>query len=152
MTGRLALLSILLAVAGAAPAAAQQNPDTLDLKAIFDAADSVNGVPVVDTLPRLIDCPRFDQNTIRGSQETFSFERRPDLERRMGPVEVTLEFVVGKDGKVERRHIRVIRISDNRLERPVEYWVRTCTFGPGKIGEHAVRVRMRREWKIDLVW
>ncbi len=140
----------LLALGLPAGAAGQVDPDTLDLKAVFDAADSVAGVPVVDTLPELINCPRYDPSRVRGGAETFSFERQQQLEQHIGPVEFTLEFVVGKDGKVERRQVRVLRSNEHRLNRTFEFWVRTCAFKPGKIGPHEVRVRMVRTWRYDL--
>ncbi len=131
-------------------ASAQVDPDTLDLKQIFDARDSVAGLPLIDSLPEEINCPRFDPDRIRGDVSTFSFERRPELDRRMGPVEFTLEFVVGKDGKVERRFTRVIRTNNSALNRTFEHWVQTCVFTPGMIGEHAVRVRMEKSWTFTL--
>ena len=133
-----------------AAASAQVDRDTLDLKQIFNAKDSVAGVPVIDSLPNEINCPRFDPDRIRGDESTFSFERRPELERRMGPVEFTLEFVVGKNGKVERRFTRVIRTNNRALNRTFEYWVQSCVFKPGKIGEEAVRVRMEKSWSFTL--
>jgi hypothetical protein len=141
---------IVVALLARAPALpAQQPADTLDLGRIYSASDSSNGAPVVDTLPRLIQCPLFDPRHIRGDAATFSFERRPVVEEHMPPVRVTLEFVVDPGGRVEQHTARVVRSSDDRLNRSFEYWVRDCRFRPGKIRGHAVRVQMQREWEIQ---
>ncbi len=137
----------LMASASALPA--QQTTDSLDLGRIYLASDSSNGVPVVDTLPRLIQCPIFDPRNIRGDAATFSFERRPVVEEHMPPVRVTLEFVVDQGGRVEQRTARVLRSSDDRLNRSFEYWVVDCRFRPGKIRGHAVRVKMQRDWEVQ---
>jgi hypothetical protein len=134
-------------VAAASPLAAQQ-ADTLDLRRTFSAVDSVNGKPVVDTLPELTMCPQFDARKVRGDETTFSFEHPPVIDPATGPVRVTIEFVVGTDGRVDRRTARVVRSSDGRLDRSFEYWVVDCRFRPGKIGAHKVRVRMQREWEL----
>ena len=139
---------ILICTVAAAPLAAQQQTDSLDLRQTFSAADSVNGKPVVDTLPELTMCPQFDARKVRGDETTFSFERPPVIDPATGPVRVTIEFVVGTDGRVDHRTARVVRSSDSRLDRSFEYWVVDCRFHPGKIGEHKVRVRMQREWEI----
>ena len=141
--------TILIGTLAAAPSlAAQQPADSLDLRRTFSAADSLNGKPIVDTLPELITCPQFDARKIRGDETTFSFERRPAIESGAVPVRVTLEFVVGTDGRIDRRTPRVVRSGDNRLDRSFEYWVVDCRFHPGKIGDHKVRVRMQREWEL----
>jgi hypothetical protein len=139
---------LLGTLAAAPPLAAQQPADSLDLRRIFSAADSANGKPLLDTLPELVMCPQFDARKIRGDETTFSFERRPTIDENAGPVRVTLEFVVGTDGRVDRRTARVVRSGDNRLDRSFEYWVVDCRFHPGKIGDHKVRVRMQREWEL----
>ena len=129
---------------------AQEAADTLDLKRIFDARDSVAGRPVVDSLPQLINCPRFDPQQVRGDEMTFSFERRPELERYPQHLQVEVEFVVRQDGKVDRRNLRIIRSTDSRLEQSVEYWIRRCVYRPGMIGEHKIRVRMREKFDLRL--
>ncbi len=140
---------IVIGMMAAAPALpAQQQADTVDLRRIFSATDSMNGAPVVDTLPQLMQCPQFDARNIRGDPTVFTFERRPVVEEHMVPVTVTLEFVVGPDGRIEQRTARVVRTTDNRLNRSFEYWVMDCRFRPGRIRGHAVRVRMQREWEI----
>lgn len=137
----------LMATAPRLPA--QQATDTLNLGRIYAAGDSSNGAPVVDTLPQLMQCPMFDPKTIRGDAATFSFERRPVVEEHMPPVRVTLEFVVDQGGRVEQRTARVLRSSDDRLNRSFEYWVTDCRFRPGKIRGHAVRVKMQRDWEVQ---
>lgn len=139
LTGMAALTPVL---------SAQEQADTLDLRQIFDAADSVDGRPIVDTLPELISCPQFDARNVRGDETTSSIERRPVIESRMGPVRFTMEFVVGANGRIERRTPQIVTTTDDRLDRSFEYWVMGCRFRPGKIGDHAVRVRMQREWSI----
>jgi len=142
--------SIVLGFMAQAPAlSAQQTADTLDLGRIYLAADSINGAPVVDSLPRLMQCPIFDPTKIRGDAATFSFERLPRVEEHMPPVRVTMEFVVDQGGRVEQRTARVLRSSDDRLNRSFEYWVIDCRFRPGRIRGHAVRVRMQREWEVQ---
>ncbi len=136
-------------LAGAAALPAQQQADTLDLRRIHSATDSRNGAPVVDTLPRLMQCPEVDARNVRGDPSTFSFERRPTIEERMPPVTVTLEFVIGLDGRIDQRTARVVRTTDDRLNRSLEYWVMDCRFRPGKIRGHAVRVRMQRESEVQ---
>lgn len=132
-------------------ASAQVDPDTLDLNETFNAWDSIGGRPLLDSLPQLIDCPKFDPTQIRGDASTFSFERRPELERLpQRQLFVELEFVVRRDGKVDRRRIRVRSSSDSRLDQSVQYWVRGCVFRPGYIGEHKVKVKMRRRWELQL--
>lgn len=140
---------LVIGLVGLAPAlAAQQPTDTLDLRRIFSAADSAGGRPVVDTLPRLLQCPQFDARNVRGDASTFSFERRPVLDPNMPPVTVTIEFVVGVDGRIEPRTARVVRTTDNRLNQSFEYWVMDCRFRAGRIHGHTVRVRMQRQWEI----
>lgn len=141
-------LGSALAIGIAALAQAQQPADSLDLRKVFSAADSAGGVPVVDTLPRLLQCPQFDARNVRGDATTFSFERRPVIDANAPPVTVTIEFVVGVDGRIEPRTARVVRTTDNRLSQSFEYWVMDCRFRPGRIHGHAVRVRMQREWEI----
>jgi hypothetical protein len=136
------------AVSAVSPVAAQQRADSIDLRRIFVAGDSANGKGVVDTLPELIQCPQFDARRIRGDETTFSFERRPVIDPNMGPVTVTIEFVVGTNGRIEPHTARVVRSTEDRLNRSFEYWVIDCRFHPGKIGGHTVRVRMSREWEI----
>jgi hypothetical protein len=102
----------------------------------------------VDSLPDLIQCPDFDPRNIRGDASTFGFERRPVIEEQLPPVKVTLEFVVGPGGRIEDRTVRVVRTTENRLNRSFEYWVKDCRFRPGKVRGHAVRVLMQREWEI----
>ena len=141
--------ALVLGIMGLAPAlAAQQQADTLDLRRVFAASDSVNGVPVVDTLPFLLQCPQFDARNVRGDASTFSFQRRPVLDPSMPPVTVTIEFVVGIDGRIESRTARVVRSTDNRLNQSFEYWVMECRFRPGRTHGHPVRVRMQRQWEI----
>jgi hypothetical protein len=127
---------------------AQQTPDRPDLGKIFSAADSVNGAPVVDTLPELISCAQFDVRNIRGDETTFSFEHPPAIDEHTPPVSVTLEFVVGTDGRIERRSVIVRRTTNHDLDRSIEYWVVGCRFRPGKIGVHAVRVKMEHQWDL----
>jgi hypothetical protein len=142
--------SLLIAIAASTtPLVAQQGTDTLDLRRIFSATEEVNGRRVVDTLPELMVCPRFDSRSIRGDETTFSFERRPTIDANMPPVRVTIEFVVGTNGRIERRTARVVRSSEERLSRSFEYWVMGCRFHPGKVGDRPVRVRMEREWEIQ---
>lgn len=143
-------ITVGLLLLGTVTTAAQVDPDTLDLKEVFNAADSIMGVPVVDTLPEIINCPQYDPSRVRGDASTFSFERTPELESSGGMVEFILEFVVGKDGKVERGRTTVIRTNTRELERQFPYWVQTCSFKPGKIGEHEVRVRMEHEWRYQI--
>lgn len=137
-----------LMVLAALPLAAQQSPDTLDLRRIFSATDSVHGAPLVDPLPDLMQCPQFDARNVRGDATTFGFERRPVVEENMPPIRVTIEFVVGTNGRIEPRTARVIRASDDRLNRSIEYWVMDCRFHPGKVRGQAVRIRMQREWEL----
>jgi hypothetical protein len=143
-------IAVGLLLLGTVTTTAQVDPDTLDLKDIFNAADSIMDVPVVDTIPTIINCPQYDPDRVRGDASTFSFESRPELESTGGLVEFLLEFVVGKDGKVERGRTRVIRTNTPQLERQFPYWVQTCSFKPGKIGEHEVRVRMEHEWRYQI--
>lgn len=143
MSTRVLLVATLCALVLPGVGVAQEEAaETPDLDRVYTAADSVNGRPVLDSLPQLIDCPRFEPRDVRGDETTFSFERRPELERRPQHLEATIEFVVRKDGKVDRRRIRVLRSTDSRLERSLEYWLRRCVYRPGKIGEHAVEVRL----------
>lgn len=135
-------------LAGAPSLAAQQKADSVDLRGVFSAADSVDGRPVVDSLPQLIQCPQFDARRIRGDATTFSFQRPPTIEDNMNPVSVTLEFVVDKRGRVESHSARVLRSGDSRLDQSFEYWVADCRFQPGKVRGQPVRVRMQREWKL----
>ena len=141
--------ALVVGIAGLAPVlAAQQPADSLDLRRIFSATDSANGAPVVDTPPQLLQCPQFDARNVRGDASTFSFERRPVLDPNMPPVHVTIEFVVGMDGRIEPRTARVVETTDNRLNQSFEYWVMDCRFRPGRIHGHPVRVRMQRDWDI----
>lgn len=148
---RSGLIAALLAVA-VSPLMAQQAPrqkaDSIDLRRVFSAADSVDGKAVVDTLPELLHCPQFDARRIRGDETTFSFERRPVIDQNTAMVKVTLEFIVGTNGRIERHTARVVRSTDDRLNRSFEYWVVDCRFRPARIGAHPVRVRMQREWEI----
>lgn len=140
---------LIALLASAAPLPAQQEGDTLDLRRIFSATEQLNGKPVLDTLPELMVCPRFDSRSIRGDETTFSFERRPVIDANMPPVKVIIEFVVGTNGRIERRSARVVRSSEERLNRSFEYWVMGCRFRPGKVGDRPVRVRIEREWEIQ---
>jgi hypothetical protein len=141
--------ALVMALLGLAPAlAAQQPADSIDLRRIFLAADSVNGAPVVDTLPRLLQCPQFDARKVRGDASTFSFQRRPVVDPDAPPVTVTIAFVVGVDGRIEPRTAHVVRTTDNQLNQSFEYWVMDCRFRAGKIRGHAVRVSMQRQWEI----
>lgn len=128
--------------------AAQQPTDTLDLRRIFSVADSADGAPLVNPLPRLLQCPQFDARNVRGDATTFTFERRPVIDRNAPPVTVKIEFVVGTDGRIEPRTARVVQSTDNRLNQSFEYWVMDCRFRPGKVHDQAVRVRMQRQWDI----
>jgi hypothetical protein len=141
--------AILIGVLAVVPALVAQRPaDSLDLRRVFSAADTLEGRRVLDTFPELLHCPQFDARKVRGDETTFSFERPPTIESNMGLVRVTLEFVVGTNGRVETHTARVVRSADSRLNRSFEYWVADCRFKPGKIGARTVRVRMQREWEL----
>ena len=95
-----------------------------------------------------LSCPRCDARRARRDGTTFGFERGPVIDGNMPPVHVTIEFVVGMDGRIEPRTARVVETTDNRLNQSFEYWVMDCRFRPGRIHGHPVRVRMQRDWDI----
>ena len=141
------VLAISLAGLGSA-AAAQDQAETPDLDKIYNATDLLGEDPILDSLPVEINCPQYDPRKVRGGADQFSFEQTPTLDRGPQRVEATIEFVVRTDGRIERKQTRVIRSTDRRYDRSLEYWIRTCRFRPGKIGEHAVRVRMQKTWRL----
>ena len=137
----------VLALLGAPALATAQESDstTVDVSKIYEPDEVINGRPALDSL---LNCPKFDPRNISGNEMTFSFERAPEVEHGGGVIEATLEYVVDRGGKVERRNIKVIRNTHREYERSLEYWVRDCRYNPGKIGETAVRVRLRRDVKL----
>ncbi len=143
-TAVVALASAFLVIPAAASAQDDQ-PQKVDIEKIYDATDTL--ATEVDSLPVQLNCPKYDPRDVSGDATTFSFERRPDLETGGGMLEAMLEMVIGRDGKVERRLINVVEISDRRLERSIEYWVRTCRYKPGMIGGEKVRVRIRESFR-----
>jgi hypothetical protein len=132
------------------PAAALAQQPALDLNKVWTPADSVDGRPVLDSLPQLINCPRYDPKDVRGDESTFSFESRPELERLPAAMEAEIEILVRKDGKIDSRRTKVVRSTDYRLDRSLEYWVQRCVFRPGMIGGEAVEVRMVRTFEIQI--
>ena len=134
-----ALASLFLAIPATSSAQEEQRQE-VDIKKIYDATDTLS--TEVDSLPVQLNCPKYDPKNVRGDATTFSFERRPELEAGGGMVEATMELVIGRDGKVERRLINVVQTSDRRLDRSLEYWVRSCRYRPGMIGDEKVRVRI----------
>ncbi len=150
-TFRAAAVAITLLSAPALAIAQESDSTEIDISKIYEVNELVDGRPVLDSLPTLLDCPKFDPRNIRGDETTFSFERRPEIERGGGGViEATLEYIVDRGGKVERRNIKVVRSSHREYERTLEYWVKECQYNPGKIGDTPVRVRMRRDVKLRL--
>lgn len=92
----------------------------VDLSQVF--AESV-----VDETPERISCPPIEyprmlqQASIEGS--------------------VTLQFVVGLDGKVERdNNIEAIRSDHRAFESPAKEMINRCLFRPGRVRGQAVRV------------
>lgn len=92
----------------------------VDLSQVF--AESV-----VDETPERISCPPIEyprmlqQANIEGS--------------------VTLQFVVGLDGKVERNNdVEVIRADHKAFESPAKEMINRCLFRPGRVRGQAVRV------------
>lgn len=141
-------LTALVALPAAAQEPQEQQP-AFDLNKVWTPADSVNGQRVLDSLPQLINCPRFDPQDVRGDETTFSFESRPELERLPQNMEAEIEILINKDGKIDRRRTQVVRSTDYRMDRSLEYWVQRCVFRPGKIGDEPVQVRMVRTFEIE---
>ena len=139
-----ALASLFLALPATGLAQEEQR-EKVDIKKIYDATDTLE--TEVDSLPVQLNCPKYDPLNVRGDATTFSFERAPELEIGGGMVEATIELVIGRDGKVERRLIDIVEITERRLARSLEYWVRTCRYRPGMIDGEKVRVRILERFR-----
>ncbi|MFQ5702895.1 MAG: hypothetical protein ACE5HT_02625 [Gemmatimonadales bacterium] len=61
-----------------------------------------------------------------------------------------LEVVIGADGIPEKKLLKVIRTSDKTADDALLQWVQSCRFKPGRIGDHAVRVRI--EFPVSLTY
>lgn len=91
----------------------------VDLSQVFAEA-------VVDETPERISCPPIEyprmlqQANIEGS--------------------VTLQFVVGIDGKVERNNVEVVRSDHRAFEGPAKDMINRCLFRAGRVRGQAVRV------------
>ena len=142
-----ALLSVMFVVISQ-PAFAQDTSTTqIDLRRVYTLADSAGGKPVLDTLPKLLNCPRYDPSKIRGDETTFSFERAPVVEQGPQVVRVTMEFIVNMDGQIDKKSIRVTENTHRDLSRSLEYWLPTCRYTAGKIGDQPVRVRLTERYE-----
>ena len=150
-TLRTAAAALAVMIVPAMATAQESDSTTVDTKRIYEVGEIVNGRPVLDSVPTLLNCPKFNPQDLRGDETTFSFERAPTIERGGGGIiEATLEYIVDVGGKVERRNIKVVRSSHREYERSLEYWVRDCKYNPGKIGKTPVRVRVRRDVKLRI--
>jgi protein TonB len=86
----------------------------------------------VDQLPRLV----------AGS---CTAPRYPDILRQAGMEgRVELEFLIDTAGRAEPRSIRVVRTDHALFDAPARDAVLSCRFQAGRIGAHAVRVRVRQ--------
>ena len=145
----LSVLVLAISLAGLGSAAvAQEQAEPPDLDKIYNATDLLDAYPILHSLPVEINCPQYDPRKVRGGADQFSFEQTPTLDRGPQQIEATIEFVVRTDGRIESKQTKVIRSTDRRYDQSLEYWIRTCRFRPGKIGEHAVRVRMQKSWRL----
>ncbi len=145
------LLSVIV-VAIAPPGLAQDTQvGQVDLGRIYTIADSVGGRPILDTVPKLINCPRYDPARVRGDETTFSFERAPVVDQGPQIIRVTIEFILNMDGKIDKMSIRIIETTHSELNRSLEYWLPTCRYKAGKIGDQTVRVRLTEKYEHRIV-
>ena len=61
-----------------------------------------------------------------------------------GKARVTLEFIVGRDGKPELGSFLVVSANNQRYENSAVDWAYSCKFSPGKVAGQSVRVLVRQ--------
>jgi len=128
------------------------NLDSVDVNRTFTLADTVEGRPVVTKAPKVVNCPRYDpQERPNRARINDRYEREQQWERAPINVDAVLEIVVGTDGKVRSKEIRVVRSNDHRADKAIMQWVQSCFFEAGKIGDRDVTVRIEFPVKYEFV-
>jgi hypothetical protein len=128
------------------------NLDSVDINRTFTLADTVGGHRVVTKAPKLVNCPRYDpQERPNRSRINDRYEREQQWERAPMNIDAILEVVIGTDGKVRSKEIRVLRTNDHRADKAIMQWVQSCFFEPGKVGDRDVTVRMEFPVKYEFV-
>jgi hypothetical protein len=106
----------------------------------------------VTTRPKLINCPRYDpQERPARARINDRYEREQQFEQAPLNIEALLEIVIGTDGKVRPKEIKVPRTNDHRADKRIMQWVQSCVFELGKVGDQAVTVRMEFPVKYEFV-
>jgi hypothetical protein len=126
--------------------------DSIDIARTFTLADTVDGRRIVTTRPKLINCPRYDpRERANRARINDRYEREQQFERAPLNIQALLEIVIGTDGKVRAKEIRVLRTNDSRADKQIVQWVQSCVFEPGKVGDRAVTVRIEFPVKYEFV-